>query len=431
MLAAAAAAVGAALALDPLLALGLAAAAAFGVALWYDLRLAIVLWLPLTFLDGVPAANAAGKAGGALIALGWVACWPHLPSQRPVLGQRWLPFALAALGGWLALSLAWTVDVPSTLEALWQWFAVMLLLVVVVTTMAHPRALRMLAGAFVAGAVLSVVAGAAVPEVGTGPEGRFLGASGDPNLLAAGLVPAAVLALGFIAGGRGAWRWASAAALPVLAAGLVASGSRGGLVAAVATALATALVAHRRSAAITAVALVVVATGALAVAPAWDRNDEVGAGSGRSDLWTVAWHVAADHPVAGVGLAAYEDVAPAHVREVGQLRAVELIAAKPQEVHNMYLQMLAETGAIGLTLLLAVVVGCAWAAWRAARLLAAAADHAQAALATAVVLATWSMLVSGLFVSHAVDRRLWVLLAMGPALLAAARVTPAAGHAGR
>jgi hypothetical protein len=42
-------------------------------------------------------------------------------------------------------------------------------------------------------------------------------------------------------------------------------------------------------------------------------------------------------------------------------------------------------------------------------------------LARAVLVAGVGMLVSGVFISAGVDRRLWALLALGPALLAAAR----------
>lgn len=423
----AAAGLGVALAVDVQIALALVAAVAFATILWFDLRLAILVWVPIVFLDGVAPANAAGKAAGVLILLGWLVAWPRSPSHRLFRDHPWLPAVLVAFGVWLSLSVIWSADAARAVDAVWQWYAVGLVLVIVATAMAHRRPARLVAGAFVVGAVLSVVVGVALPGVGAGEEGRFQGGVGDPNLLAVGLVPAAILALGLATGQRDRrLRWATAAVVAVLLVGFAASGSRGGLVGAVATAVAAlVLLARRRTTVVAASVLTLVAVGGVLVGfpAAWERSDEVGAGSGRGDLWTVAWHTAGDHPLTGVGLANYPEVAGDYVRQVGPLRAVDLIAAEPQ-VHNMYLQMLAETGLVGLLLFVAVIGGCVWAAWRAARRFTAVGDRAHAALATAVVLAMFSMLVSGIFISHAVDRRLWVLLALGPALLAATRIDP-------
>jgi hypothetical protein len=44
-------------------------------------------------------------------------------------------------------------------------------------------------------------------------------------------------------------------------------------------------------------------------------------------------------------------------------------------------------------------------------------------LARALILSVLAMLTAAFFISGATDRRLWVLLALGPALLAAARAT--------
>lgn len=421
-----AAGLGVALAIDIRVAVVLVVAAAFGTILWFDLRLAIVLWVPIVFLDGVAAANATGKATGALIAFGWLVAWPRLRSDHLHAVPPWLPAVLVGLVVWLSLSITWSADAAQAAGALWQWYAVGLVFVIVVTVMAHRRLVRRVAGAFVVGGVLSVVVGLALPDGGIGEQGRFQGAVGDPNLLAAGVVPAAILAIGLVPGQRERWlRWATAASVPLLLAGLAASGSRGALVGAGATAaVAIVLLARRRTTVVAASILgVAVLAGTLASFPAaWERSDDVGPGSGRGDLWTVAWHMAGDHTVTGVGLANYREVAGDYVRQVGPLRAVDLIAAEPHEVHNMYLQMLAETGIVGLVLLVASVTGCLWAARRAARRFALVGSRADAALATAVVLALLSMLLSGIFISHAVDRRLWVLLALGPALLAATRI---------
>jgi O-antigen ligase len=423
---AAALVLGGALAVDLRIGLALIAVAAYVALLAYDLRLAVAGWIALVFLEDIPVLNAAGKAAGAAIALGWLAASPAIRLRRPMRDQTGVLVALGLLAVWLALSFAWTVDVGTTAGAVGQWYAVNLAFLVVATGMADRRAARLAAAAFVIGAVLSVLVGALRGAASVSEEGRFEGTLGDPNLLAAGLVPGAVLVVGLLAHRRGAsWRWLGVAALAVLGGGLWATGSRGGLVGAGAALLAAAVVVNRRRAALLAT-IAVLALGTLAVSvwvqpAAWERTSEAGPGSGRTDLWKVGWQVAADHPLTGVGLDNYPEVAGDYVRRVGPLQGVDLIAVNPHEAHNLYLQMLAETGAVGVALFVAFALACLRSAWRAVGRFERAGATADAALARAVLVAGVAMLVSGVFISAGVDRRLWVLLALGPALLAAAR----------
>jgi hypothetical protein len=423
-----AAVLGGALAADVLLALALVAGVAFAALLWYDLRLAIGVWVVLAFFEAIPALNAAGKAAGVAIAFGWLVSLPQILARHPLRGQGGLLVALGLLGVWLALSLAWTLDVGNTVVALGRWGAVGVVFLVVATGMADRGAVRLAAGAFVVGAVLSVVVGAVNGDASVGPEGRFEGTLGDPNLLAAGLVPAVVLGLGLAAGRRGGyWRGAAGATMVVLGVGLVASGSRGALVGAMAALVAGLAVVERPRVALvagSAIALVAIGAALWLYPSAWDRSPSAGWGSGRAGLWTVAWQMAGDHPLTGVGPDNYPEVAGDYVRDVGPLEGVDLIAVDPHEAHNLYLQMLAETGVVGLALFVAFAVACLHSAWRAARRFTAAGDRADAALARATMVAGVGMLVSAVFISVPVDRRLWVLLALGPALLAAARPAP-------
>jgi O-antigen ligase len=420
----AAAALGGLVAVDPHLALAVVAAGLFVALLWYDLRLAIAAWIAVVFLEDIPLLNAAGKATGAAVALACVLAWPRLRDRNPLRGQSDVLVPLGLLGVWLGLSLGWAVDVGTTAAAIGQWYAVNVAFLVVATAMAERMGLRLAAEAFVGGALLSVLVGALL---GGGDEGRFAGTLGDPNVLAAGLVPAAVLAVGLASGGGGPARRAlGGAALVVLGGGLVASGSRGGLVGLVAALLVGVVVTRRRRAELLAV-VAVLAAGAAAVLlwlqpAAWsERSASAGPGSGRADLWEVAWHMAGDHAVTGVGLGAYPDVAVDYVRRLGPLQAVDLIAAEPHEAHNLYLQLLAETGIVGFVLFVAFAAACLRSAWRAARCFDRAGEVANAALARAVLVAGIGMLGAEAFISAGVDRRLWALLALGPASLAAAR----------
>jgi O-antigen ligase len=138
------------------------------------------------------------------------------------------------------------------------------------------------------------------------------------------------------------------------------------------------------------------------------------------DLWTAGWRMAQDHPVAGVGFNNFREASADYAREPGALEMVEYIVERPHVVHNTYLQLLAENGVIGLVLFGFFVIGCTRAAWLAATRFEERGERSMGALARAVVVASVAMLGAALFLSAAVDQRLWLLLALGPALLAAA-----------
>ena len=222
--------------------------------------------------------------------------------------------------------------------------------------------------------------------------------------------------------------WGLAACVVALTIGLAHTQSRGGLIAA-ATVGVTAAVLYRRrwrSALLLAVGAVVIVAGTwLVVSPqasshVFKRND---GGAGRSTLWLVAWRVAEANPVGGAGLDNFRSVAPRYVRQPGTLRYVEKVTDRPHVVHNTYLQLLAETGLVGLGLFLAVVTACLTAAWRAASAFDRLGQSDLALLSRAVLLAGVGVLAALLFISAGTDPRLWLLLALGPALWTIASLT--------
>jgi O-antigen ligase len=169
--------------------------------------------------------------------------------------------------------------------------------------------------------------------------------------------------------------------------------------------------------------VVIVATFILSTTPgALERitNTDNG-GNGRTDLWTVAGRMVADHPIVGVGLNQFREESSNYVRAPGTLDYVDLIVEQPHVVHNTYLQLLAETGAIGLALYL-LVAGLALAAsWHAARLMRERGRPDLEALAQAVFVGQVGILAASTFLSIGDDFRAWLLLGLGPALLALAR----------
>jgi O-antigen ligase len=250
-----------------------------------------------------------------------------------------------------------------------------------------------------------------------------IGAAGDPNVLASGLVAAIVLSLGLAATLHSRFRRLLMLLLvPVLVLALLDTASRGGFVSAAAAAVAAfwLMPAHRMRVA----AAMVLAAGAAALffaqSPAvWDRVGQASQdrGSGREDLWRVASRVAKDHHVTGIGIGQFRVRSVEYALAPGRLAFVGLIADRPATTHNIYLGLLAEVGVIGLALFGLAVYLALSSARLAARRFAADADQAWSTLCDTLVVAVISLLVAGVFLSAERDYRMWTLLAAGPLLL--------------
>lgn len=401
-----------------------------------NLPLAMALWLPLLFLEGLPGTAMLPEVGLAAIAAGWLGQALHHGSwQRRQLNQHKRTLLLACVFAlWLALSLVWAQEPSRGVSLLASAVEVVLVLVLVSTTPATPPQLRTLAAGFVAGALLSALIGIVGHSVGAAAvdmEGRLQGAAGDPNFFAAQMVAGMALALGLIASTRRLPpRLLLTAILFPLAYGIIASESRGGFVALIATGLAALVVFRRQRAQILLVIVGIAAVMGIWLSSntsAWHRitNASEDRGSGRQDLWTVALRVYDDHPVLGVGLSNFEVYAPQYTREPGALTGVVHIESE-LGVHNAYLSLLVETGLVGVFLFLFLAGRVVVADVRSARQFERATDPDAAMLARAIAVALVGMLSAAFFLSNAEDKRVWVL--MGLALASAgiahnARVT--------
>jgi O-antigen ligase len=434
---------GAACAVRPALGLAVVAACAFVPLALLSLPLALAAWIPIAWSEYSHVAGRAPVAGLLLLAVAWIGTRSARDAvaadERSVRIAR---VALALLLVWLTLSIGWAGDRSDAWKALLQWYLAAGTFVLVSTVATTRTRARLIALAFVVGALASV----AVGLLGLGEETttsgaldlatrqRFSGGAGDPNYLAAGLVAAIALAVGLAPWARRALRkLALALSAVALGTAMLATESRGGLIAAVAAMVAAALLARKRRVAFAAscgvvglaVAIVLlVSPGSLERLQTFDPG-----GTGRSDLWRVAARIADDHPIAGVGLAGFGHESKHYVLRPGSLTFVKTLAERPDVAHSVYLQQLAETGVVGLLGLLVFLAACLFASQAAARRFRASGDHAMAALAVATTVAMIGMLTASLFISNATDKRLWVVLALGPALLAAAgppKVSPPA-----
>jgi O-antigen ligase len=432
--------VGVALAAQPPVGLALLLAPVYVAVVFANLSLGLILWVPLSFLEHISALNLAGKASGLLVGAAWLASLQSLP-EAALAALRRHRVLLATLAGtlaWLTFSLAWSEDPGLGFEGLWRWYVLALLFLVILTTATTARVVRLILAGFVAGAVVSVAIGVFDRSLGVTAlnDYRFAGAAGDPNFLAASLIPAAVLAAALLSDTRSRLlRGLLLGAIVVCVLALVATESRGGAVAAVVAIVAALVLFKRRRAAVAAVAAMAIGVAALIFVSSpgtWHRVTNFHNDNGRGDLRTVAWRMGKDEPVTGVGLNNFELHSPDYVREPGALEHVDLIVDRPHVAHNTYLQLFAEDGVVGLALFLGVVGACLRAAKLAADRFDARGEPSLGNLARAVIVATIGILATDLTLSAATETPLWILLATGPALLTvASRATAEAPVTGR
>ena len=393
----------------------------------FNLPLAVGLWIPLFMLEGLPGTAILPEAGALVIVGAWVG--QTVPRDSWQRLQLWLQarvlFILVLLLVWFALSMIWAQDPGRSMSLLGSTIESAVFLVLISTSLSSSKHLRWVAGGFVAGALLSALIGI-LGVAGTIEQGgRLQGASGDPNYFAAQVFAATALALGLAATTRNlALRFWLLVAIVPLAYSLVASQSRGGFIAAVAMAVAALIVFKNRRVEVMAAVAGVAALMAIWMASdpqAWTRltSSEDG-GSGRTDLWTVAWRISGDYTIAGVGLDNFPVRSLEYTRDPGTLTDVRQID-RGQPVHNAYLSLLAETGVIGLGLFFAFAVAVLRAAARAAAIFDEIGRRAEATMTRATAVALTGMLSAAFFLPNGGDKRIFALMALGLASLAVAQ----------
>jgi O-antigen ligase len=401
-----------------------------------NLPLAFAVYVAILFVQDIPALSVAPNSIGVLVLLGWLGTFISRSARTGVLREHSrLLLALALFGLWLSLSILWATSSYDAGNGVQNWLTAMLAFIVAITTLKDARQIRLIAAAFIVGAVASVAYGiadgalsAAAHARESALEGRFTGGGGDPNVQAAGFLVAMFLCAGLwsLARSRTA-RLSLLAAFTCVAVGFFATESRGGLISlGFAAVSGFVLMPRQRKRLLGLAASAAVGFAAIAAASpsAVSRITDFGGGtSGRSDLWTVAWRIFSDHPWLGVGISNFQVLEPRYTLRSGTLARVELIAEDPHYVHNVYLQLLTETGVIGFALFLILIVGCMRASWLASRRFDAIGRLAYGDLARAVLLGEIAMMSALFFISDGEDWRLWILLGLGPAMLSLARRT--------
>jgi putative inorganic carbon (HCO3(-)) transporter len=414
------------------------------IALW-RLPVAICIWCVVVFLSSTTSIGEYTNRIMLFIAICWIGLLLNRKARRSgaIRYNHRLVWAVTLLICWSLISLAWAPAPGAVGTQLKLLLYGGLELLLILGGLTERRHLRWLAWAFIAGAAISVLWGASkgglsatayeANEVVDGA-GRFQGGVGDPNYLAAVLVPAIMLAGGLAVGSTARQRLALVLLSVICAVGLAATQSRGGLLSACICAGAALVVWRGKRAQI----LGLIAIAGLAIAiyfmltpAAFTRILHVGSGTGRLDIWTVALRIVRAHPLFGVGFGQFPQVSIHYVLQPGALEYVNLIVESHIVVHNMYLAMWTEEGLIGLLLLCAVILTALRKVHRASGLLEARGELTSSALARGAFLALVALLTASFFLSDLDMSQLWILIGMCGALAWQAERARALAASGR
>ena len=338
-------------------------------------------------------------------------------------------FVLVVFVALAATSLTWAESPGEGTTPLLRYALNLILFLIVFTAVRTPRHFKWAIGAYVAGAALAAGYGVLNPpqNVAYYDVTRVSGTIGDPNELAAILVGGTILAAGLAASLRRApiLRLSALLASLLCAGGIFLSLSRGGLVALAFALVASVVVAGRwRMQAITlAVVIAIAGFGYFAFFAGPDAVNRVtsfGQGTGRADIWTVGWRMVQAHPVLGVGVGNYRVSSVHYLLQPGALKRDEFILDTPKVAHNTYLQVLAELGIVGLVLFTSIILFSLGCILRAAHAFARLKDHSMELMSRALLVALSGVLAADFFISEEFSKQLWLLLGLGPALLAIA-----------
>ncbi len=422
-------------AIEPLLALAGSLGLVLAYVVFSDLAMGFAVLAFLSFLDTLPSSSSLSpsKAVGLLVAVAWLARFTSSGREERdfFAGNSRLAWILILFFGWATASLLWATDIGIATESLTRYAPNLLLIPIAYTAIRTRRDLKLVLGAIMLGAIVAATFGVLQPpnpnlvEEST----RASGTVGDPNELAAFLLVGMALGAGLLIGKQNSsrLRTAAAVAVPLCAAGIFLSLSRGGLVALAAALLAGPFFAGRWRGHI-AILLVLVAGGGLlyftelAPLPARERVTNSNGGTGRSDIWKLGLRMVRAHPIDGVGVGQFPVVSADYALQPGTLERADLVfSTAPKITHNTYLEIMSEMGIPGFLLFLATILSCLACMLGAARVWGRSGDLTMEVTARAAFLGLFGLLVADFFISDMYGKLLWVMLALGPALLSLAR----------
>jgi len=202
----------------------------------------------------------------------------------------------------------------------------------------------------------------------------------NPNDLAALSLPIFAMSVAVFQGEKEK-RWIRLSALAgmiVLPSLVFLTQSRGGILAMFTMGMLILVLYRKRARAMAFASLIVGVVALLAPPEVWTRLegltnastaggmaevDAEGSAAGRWEIWRIAGSIISDHPVTGVGLGGYPAAHAAYARQAGALAQ----ARGFKDTHSLYLNAAAETGIVGLGILLAMFTSALLFGLRTAR----------------------------------------------------------------
>ena len=411
----------------------------YALIVFTNLAAALTILVVIVFLESTPLAGpalSATKIAGLLLALGWLTrVATHEEDRRAVIFSTHpaLSYLLTLFVAWVGLSIVWAEDVALAIDQAMVFLLVAILYVIVYTAVRTRRQAMNVLGAFVLGTGITATYGLIIrPDPNSQSAERLASTINDPNFLAAILVAGIALGgAGFLAA-RGN-RIVQAGALTTVLLCLTAfalTGSRGGIVGLAAALIAAVAFGGRwrpqiALAAATVVALAIGYYTTLAPPELTQRlasatQGEVSRLDTRSTIWTVAWRMATDSPLTGVGVGNFEARSIDYIIQPGSTYRTDRVIDNPGVSHNSYLGPFAELGLVGAALFLSILAFSIGCAVRATRRFQANGDLRMEILARGLVVSLVGLLTSAFFISAEANKFVWLMLAMGPALLSVA-----------
>lgn len=401
---------------------------AYVVITFSDLVLGIAIFTAMSFLDvlGVGAAVSFDKVAGLLLVLSWLlrqATAPRRGTRDMVARHPWLFVWIVAFLAWEVMSALWATDKGWAVSIAYRDGMLLTLTPIVYNAVRTRRDLRTIIIGYLVGAGFSSIYGILNPPPATAAAaGRLVGSLGEANQSATVLVAALALCAGLALVARHSPRTKllilCIAALSVI--GLIGTLSRAGLIAFAVVLVCAMFIGGRwRRRAVVAVVAGAVALPAyfLVLAPPSALNRVTMDNSdGRNDIWRVAWRVFSASPLLGSGAGNFEYVSAKYLQRPGLVNAANFIVT-PKVVHNIYLEQLADVGVPGLVTMLGIFVCGIGASLRAAHIFERIGDWELELVARSTILALIAFLAADFFASELISKQLWLVFALGPALL--------------
>jgi O-antigen ligase len=431
---------------DPKFAIAASLAVGFALVVFSDLTAGLALFTFFSFLEllGQSSVVSVGKLGGAVLALGWIAYLVNRDDARSdfLAVHPGMSLVMGLFLGWVALSALWAESTSNVTGAFGRYLLNLILFMIVFTAVRDKPQARLVIGGFLTGAAAAAIYGQFFsPATQTIYQGRVTGAGLDPNELASVLVAGMALSAGLSVGLRGK----PGARLAILAVGVLCffsalfTGSRGGLVAMACMLVAAMLFGGRWRGRAVVAGLLIASTSAFyiyALAPAEIRDHVLKSSEGekrvpelRTTLWQIGGRMVRANPVTGVGADNFRVSSRHYLLEPGTVYNSEAIITTPNVTHNTYLQTATELGLVGLALFGSIIAFSFGTCLRGARNFAARGDISGEALARSVAIALVGVLAADFFISQQYNKQLWLLLGIGPAMLAISRRADSASDA--